>query len=168
MALASAVLLAGCATVSFKRGASPDVMSADERACRKQTSGEHDFRRCMRERGLYVTGSDGGSEAEARPSPVPTTSGAADGGFESPLPPVMATPGALAVAPADNVLMLVPVGSWWKFGATAEQVPAAIDACVAQLGESHRPARGAVQVTAGLRACMRQNGWFSVKAEPSR
>ncbi|MGH7787506.1 MAG: hypothetical protein ACRERC_11605, partial [Candidatus Binatia bacterium] len=45
----------GCATFSFKAGASPDTMAADERACRA-SAGDPGFVECMRERGWYVTG----------------------------------------------------------------------------------------------------------------
>lgn len=52
----SAVVLAGCAGATFKRGASPDSIAADERACREKTATEEEYADCMRERG-YVTSS---------------------------------------------------------------------------------------------------------------
>ncbi|MEE3329403.1 MAG: hypothetical protein VX246_00920 [Myxococcota bacterium] len=52
----SAVALAGCAGATFKRGASPGSIAADERACREKTATEKEYADCMRERG-YVTSS---------------------------------------------------------------------------------------------------------------
>ena len=51
----SAVSLAGCAGATFKRGASPGSIAADERACREKTATEEEYADCMRERGYVVS-----------------------------------------------------------------------------------------------------------------
>lgn len=51
----SAVVLAGCAGATFKRGASPDSIAADERACREKTATDEEYADCMRERGYVVS-----------------------------------------------------------------------------------------------------------------
>lgn len=56
--LALAIVLAGgCASVTFKRGASPGAMTADESACGgRETADPAAFRQCMKERGWFVAG----------------------------------------------------------------------------------------------------------------
>ncbi len=56
--LVVAILLAGgCASVTFKRGASPGAMSADESACGgRETAEPAAFRQCMKDRGWFVAG----------------------------------------------------------------------------------------------------------------
>ena len=54
-----AVVLAlgsGCTSVTFKRGASPTTMAADETACREDNAAEDAYRRCMRDNGWFVAG----------------------------------------------------------------------------------------------------------------
>src|SRR5262245_30148191 len=61
-------LFAGCATVTFKRGASPGAMTADERACRASNSDDADYVTCMRNRGWFVI-----ANTEAEPGAPPAT-----------------------------------------------------------------------------------------------
>ena len=54
-----AVVLAlgsGCTSVTFKRGASPTAMAADETGCREDNAAEDAYRRCMRDNGWFVAG----------------------------------------------------------------------------------------------------------------
>lgn len=181
----------GCASVSFKRGASADALGADERACRAETKNEAAFADCMRKRGVYVRG---GSAAEStatatriiaatqRPTPVatltvavpepspavPTVTAVPTVGAVPPPPAEVAVPPPSAEeateeppAPADP-LAKIKVDSWWKLGASAADLDRGIDACVAQLGSAHTPEPGGKIVTAGLRACLRKSGWFAV------
>lgn len=58
-AVVVAVLLAmgsGCTSVTFKRGASPTTMAADETACREDNATEDTYRSCMRDNGWFVAG----------------------------------------------------------------------------------------------------------------
>lgn len=72
IALATAVviastLVAGCASVTFKRGATPTTMAADERRCHNADPADAAFRACMREQGWFVAGgSDAASSASDR------------------------------------------------------------------------------------------------------
>lgn len=183
----------GCASVSFKRGASADALGADERACRAETKSEAAFAECMRKRGVYVRG---GSAAESaptatriivatpRPTPVATSAAAipepvpavptvtavptAEVAVPSPAAEIAATPPAAEAAeteeppaPADP-LSKIKVDSWWKLGASAADLDRGIAACVGKLGAAHKPEPGGKIVTAGLRACLRESGWFAV------
>jgi len=56
IAMCLAIQVVGCATVTFKRGASPGDMSADEVDCRARGGDDARFVACMRERGWMVVG----------------------------------------------------------------------------------------------------------------
>jgi hypothetical protein len=60
-------VLAGCGSVTFKRGAGPDSMAADERRCRAAAADEAGFAACMREGGWFVamTGEEGAKASAA-------------------------------------------------------------------------------------------------------
>lgn len=84
LAALSLLSLAGCATISFKPGASSSSMSADEQSCRKQNPDEAAYVACMRERGWYIAGKESNEakaeekkEADEEPepaaSPTPTS-----------------------------------------------------------------------------------------------
>jgi hypothetical protein len=59
---------------------------------------------------------------------------------------------------------LAPVGvsSWWKLGGTAAGLDGSVRACIAALGNAHRPEPGLDRVTAGMRACLRADGWYAL------
>ena len=103
--IAFVTVLAGCGSVTFKRGAGPDSMAADERSCRAAGPDEAGFAACMRERGWFVAMT--GEEAK--------TTGAADRWLEAQqgepsaastpaasAQPATETPSARPVAPATG------------------------------------------------------------------
>jgi hypothetical protein len=173
--------LAGCASVTFKRGASADAMADDERACRAATTSDADYAECMRSRGSYVAGRSAASKetkaevAEPKTpvvAPAATPGAAATSEEPQPLPAVTPPPSAatpLAAKPSPTPAAAVPadplarveVASWWKLGGSPAELQAAIDTCVTQLGPAHRPDPGATVVTAGLRACLHAAGWYA-------
>ena len=175
------VACGGCATVTFKPGASPEAMAADERACRSANTDEADYVECMKARGAFVASSNVAHERAAEPpklvatredvqpalSDVPVMTG--DAG-PVPTPSADAEPAAPPAArepPPANALERVEVASWWKLGGTANGLDKAITACVEKLGEAHRPNPTATVVTVGLRECLRTAGWYPLKVEAS-
>lgn len=62
------VLVAGCTSVTFKRGATPTTMAADESRCRKADPADRAFRACMREKGWFVAGGSAAASSTAAPS----------------------------------------------------------------------------------------------------
>lgn len=178
------VLLAGCgATMSYKRGAGPDAMQADEQACRGTAAALESYVACMRARGWTVRGgenpaesaaaaswltrlraSDGGDAAPASSSPA-TSSPAAEPlalTADPAAPAALASDADAASAPPFDPLAEVVIASWWKLGGSAAGLDAAIAGCVDELGAPHRPAGTARRVTAGLRACLRTSGWYGL------
>lgn len=88
-------VLAGCgASISFKRGAAPDAMSADERACRDASSGDAGYLQCMRSRGWTVIETGGQNAARAEATSVPAAPAA---------PPRDAAPAATSFTPTPTV-----------------------------------------------------------------
>lgn len=181
-------LLAACGDVTFKRGAGPGAMAADERSCRASAPDDAGFAACMRERGWFValSGEDATTSsaadrwlearddvqaADAMPqadsvpqAPAPAASVTRPSGDDDePAPSVPAPVPLVAPAkPAFDPLAEDTVASWWKLGGSAAALDDAIADCVAELGVAHRPDPGARRVTAGLRACLRAEGWFPV------
>jgi hypothetical protein len=97
-------LLAGCASVTFKRGASPEAMASDERACRNSTADDAAFVECMRSRGWFMSGtSDRHAEGTKVPVSKPKPGDASDtpnnpiappASAEAPLPSIVGNPAA--------------------------------------------------------------------------
>jgi hypothetical protein len=59
------------------------------------------------------------------------------------------------------------VSSWWKAGSGADSLKSDTDACVAKLGEAHRPVQTQQTQTAtrGLLLCLKEKGWSALRAK---
>lgn len=91
LVIASA-LVAGCSSVTFKRGATPTTMATDERRCRKENPADGAFRACMRDQGWFVAGG-----ADATPTPASDRTGE----HTSPLARVIDFSAPIPAAPAQ-------------------------------------------------------------------
>ena len=175
----------GCASYSFKRGASPDAMAADEQVCR---AAQEDFHSCMRDRGWFIA-SDLGELKPTAPvsdSAVTTTESSSaatlptSGHVVAPAPDVVATADPVAptanrarlkriqsVEPpqtdASDPLTLLAVGSWWKFGGNPSGLESDTTACIGKLSNAHRPEPAATVVTRGMQACLKESGWYAIE-----
>ncbi len=130
----SVMLLAGCANVTFKPGASGEAMGADERACRASSTTDADYAQCMRSRGSYVVG--GGSESTPtpkidRPAATPAlgkpersagTPAAATGTTPAAAIPAAASAPNAAVAPPPSPAVTPPPAAEAEPTAAAEPV----------------------------------------------
>lgn len=83
--------------------------------------------------------------------------------IRSEAPPEEPTPVVVETDP----MAPVNVASWWKLGGTAAGLEKAINACVAELGDGHRPDPGARIVTVAMRACLRRAGWYGFGKSPA-
>lgn len=72
MLVIASALTAGCASVTFKRGATPSTMAADESRCRKADPADSAFRACMRDKGWFVAG---GADAATSTGAFPDRAG---------------------------------------------------------------------------------------------
>lgn len=108
----------------------------------------------------------GAAPAAAEPvavpeSPAPKGSAAAERAVAPVAAPAAPVP-AKAAAKVFDPLARVRIGSWWKLGGSAAALDADVATCVGELGNAHRPDPALTEVTAGLRACLRAAGWFSL------
>lgn len=175
----------GCASYSFKRGASPDSMAADELVCRAP---QEDFHSCMRDRGWFIASDldDQKPTAPMSDSSVTATESSSAATLTAsvhaaaPTLDVVAT--ADPIAPAANRARLkqiqsvealrtdtsdpltpLAVGSWWKFGGNPSGLESDTIACIGKLGNAHRPEPAATVVTQGMHSCLKENGWYAIR-----
>jgi hypothetical protein len=66
---------------------------------------------------------------------------------------------------AKDPLTIYKVSSWWKFGSSASMLEAQTNACVAELGEAHKPNYETKEVTRGLVVCLYKKGWKALKTK---
>lgn len=83
--------------------------------------------------------------------------------------PIGATPGATQAATAakrmSELTDTFQVSSWWKTGSGAASLNTDTEACVAKLGEAHRPGRQTQSTARGLLLCMKDKGWSGLRAK---
>jgi len=159
---ACSLLLAGCGEISYKRGASGAELQDAQTACKSAASREA-YESCMDERGWTIARLD-----ELNPvatiaytpdsrSPVAAASAA-------PAPDIPAVPATGAAQPAaPDPMDIYVISSWWKIGGSPQALKKDIDACVAELGEAHRPPADRRQATRGLLLCLRKQGWYGLQ-----
>lgn len=127
LAIVALVWLAGCATVSFKRGAGPGAAKADEDTCRATTTSPEDYADCLRNHGWMVN--TPGIAAEPASEPAPATDGAA--------PAKSAAPDAGVTPPTA-----VPAAKSAPHAATAPSATETVTPAPARSGSAGAPAAG--------------------------
>jgi hypothetical protein len=180
------VAVAGCAEVTFKRGAGPGEMQASEQACREKTATVEAYKACLHAAGFVYAKPSGdsalfvedeptpGTEIAAAASATPSdatasaTSAAGEGAPTVSVEPSGRAGQSLAQAarPKANVpsdpLKQITVASWWKLGGTAGGLAADQSVCGDSLGAAHRAAANSRLVTVGMLRCLKGKGWFAV------
>ena len=165
------LLFSGCGELAYKRGASSGDLESAKKTCREKGS-DAAYEKCMADSGWTVQNlgrmepldADPVIEATVIPSNIRienATSAApekreADGkGSDS------------APTRKPDMLDTFKVSSWWKAGSGASSLDADTNACVAQLGEAHRPVQTQQTQTAtrGLLLCMKEKGWSALRAQ---
>jgi len=68
-------------------------------------------------------------------------------------------------AKTTSPLDLYIVSSWWKMGSNPKSLEIDTNACVANLGEAHKPNPKTQQVTRGFVVCMFEKGWKALKVK---
>ena len=71
------VAMSGCVTVSYRRGASGEAMSADEKACREATENHAAYLKCLEARGTWTLDTSGAGSTAAS-AETPSESAATD------------------------------------------------------------------------------------------
>lgn len=156
LALAAA-LAGGCGELAYKRGGDAAALDAARQACGGGDPAAYE--RCMAARGWFVRPARRQDTRNADPvaeaSVIPS-----DQRFENAAPPDRPAP---AAAHTPDPLDRFRISSWWKAGGDAGQLERDTDACVARLGEVHRPDPATRRATRGLLLCMRDKGWTALR-----
>lgn len=133
MLVIASALAAGCTSVTFKRGATPTTMAADESRCRKADPADTAFRACMRDKGWFVAGGSDGGSSPAAPSDRAgehTSAMAKVIDFSAPIPAAQAQAPAPVTSPAMSTQSQAPATSPAATTATPRQRPSPVAAVV--------------------------------------
>lgn len=170
-----ALLFSGCGELAYKRGANSSDLESAKALCRAKAPAAYET--CMADSGWVVQDLRSMEPMDADPvaevSVIPS-----DRRMENQMSAASAKAGAVApvaasaaaaqpAAPTKKADMLdrFKISSWWKTGSSAQSLAADTDACVAQLGEAHRPDPQTQTVTRGLLLCMKGKGWSGLRAK---
>lgn len=149
------VVLSACGELSFKRGAGADAFRDAQQSCQR---GSTPYADCMAQQGWTLVDM-GALNPSLSVTPVADNRQAGASRGE-----VTATFNALA---PDAI---VTVASWWKFGANADGLRAALIDCARQLGLPQELVSGSdgkgYRVTGAQLRCMGQAGWYGQVARP--
>ncbi len=181
----TSALMASCGEFAYKRGAGANDFASAKKECEARSNDSKLVAQCLQDNGWtvqkmdeldpFATASVNSDNRAIAPSdsghtytntkntelstdsatPISNTSSvneAANAATEK------------TVQPADPLDKFI-VSSWWKIGGSADSLQTAINQCVAQLGEAHRPNPVTHETTRGLGVCMRDKGWRGLKAQ---
>ncbi len=166
--LLAALLLGGCGEFAYKRGASSSDLEAAKQSCREKGPDPVAIEQCMSDRGWVVHNLSRTGPLEADPvveaSVIPSDRRIENAASATPGPTQPAT-AATAVKRTPEMTDTFKVSSWWKIGGGAADLKADTEACVAKLGEAHRPDSQTQSVTRGLLLCMKDKGWSGLQAK---
>lgn len=170
--------MSGCGEFSYKRGATAQDLVKAKKTCEslaQDTSGNNQaqLEACMQQQGWTVQHLDDDklfATASYNPSNPNQVAAPANSENDNQTPPdrSLATDAKAknneTAAVAPNPLDTYAINSWWKIGSSAVEMQAAIDSCVATLGDAHQPNVQTGQVTRGLVVCMREKGWWALRS----
>ena len=177
--LLATLLLGGCGgELAYKRGANSSDLEAAKKSCREKGPDPAAIEKCMGDRGWVVQNLSRMEPLDADPvveaSVIPSdrrieNAASATPGKPSTVGAVPATPGATqpatTVKRTPEMTDTFKVSSWWKLGGGATDLKADTEACVAKLGEAHRPDSQTQTATRGLLLCMKDKGWSGLRAK---
>ncbi len=148
LALASLSLtMSGCGEFSYKRGAGPTDFQAQKENCASQYDADKNIDACLAENGWLVVSADKPLIEDAATLSSPAEQQDAD-----------ASAHTKKLDPLDKL----DIGSWWKMGASPNQLMADGERCVATLGDDHQPQKNMSLVTRGFVICMKEMGWYAI------
>lgn len=173
-----AVLLSGCGEFAYKRGASMSDFETAKQACQVRSPAPAAMEKCMTENGWTVQSLGKMEPMDADPvvevSVIPSNQRIENATISAPEKQAAAmhapvAPGPVQATTAANkppdMMDTFKVSSWWKAGSNADNWKTDTDACVATLGEAHRPNNQTQEVTRGLLLCMKEKGWSGLRAK---
>jgi hypothetical protein len=177
-----AVMFSGCGEFAYKRGATASDLEAAKKSCREKDppakgTESATVDRCLADKGWVVQDlskmepidADPVVEASAMPSDrrLENSAGSSPGnqGAErhASVQPGPVQPTTIVKRTPDTMDTFM-VSSWWKTGSGADNLKSDTEACVAKLGEAHRPDNQTQRTTRGFLLCMKDKGWSGLRA----
>lgn len=169
------LLASGCGELAYKRGTTSGDLESAKKTCREKGS-DAAYEKCMADGGWTVQNlgrrepldADPVIEATVIPSNLRIENAATaapdrhQANTSTASGPAQPTPAATR---KPDMLDTFKVSSWWKAGSGASSLEADTDACVAQLGEAHRPDPQTQTATRGLLLCMKEKAWSGLRAK---
>jgi len=168
--LLAALLLGGCGgEFAYKRGANSSDLEAAKKSCREKGPDPAAIEKCMGDRGWVVHNLSRMEPLDADPvveaSVIPSDRRIENAASATPGATLGKTLAATAVKRTPEMTDTFKVSSWWKLGGGAGDLKADTEACVAKLGEAHRPDSQTQSATRGLLLCMKDKGWSGLRAK---
>ncbi|MDP1923202.1 MAG: hypothetical protein Q8K57_00310 [Thiobacillus sp.] len=167
--LLAALLSSGCGELAYKRGASAGDLDAAKKSCQANAGDAAAVEKCMADKGWAIQNLDKMEPLDDADPVIEATALPSNQRIENaaslPASVPTASPAAVAVKKAPDMLDTFKVSSWWKTGSGAASLQADTEACVARLGEAHRPNAQTQMVTRGLLLCMKEKGWSGLRAK---
>ena len=161
--VAGCLLLAGCGEFSYKRGANAGDLAQAKQEC-ESSAAPAVMAACLESKGWLVGNFDQATALDEEDPVVQATYQDDPRGPAADSKPEETPTPATTASPEKNPLDVFHVSSWWKAGQGAAALHADAAACVADLGEAHRPDPSYQKVTRGLLHCMRGRGWYALQA----
>jgi hypothetical protein len=176
--LAFTLLFSGCGELAYKRGANAGDLETAKKSCRAKDPDAAAIEKCMADSGWVVQNLSKMDTLDDDPvvdaSVIPSDRRIENAGSAMPgnqgaedyvLAPTGAARPAAIVKIKPDMMDTFKISSWWKTGSGAESLRSDTDACVARLGEAHRPDAQTQTATRGLLLCMKEKGWSGLRAK---
>lgn len=170
------LLASGCGEFAYKRGANSSDLENTKKSCKAKYPDPAALEKCMTDNGWTIQNlgkmepldADPVIEATVIPSNqrIENASSAPDRKAGS---GQQVLPGTTQVVQPEkkipDMLDTFKISSWWKAGSGAESLKVDTEACVARLGEAHRPNIQTQSATRGLLLCMKEKGWSGLRTK---
>jgi len=166
--------ISGCGEFAYKRGASFSDLEIAKKGCKAKDPATAAIEKCMADEGWTIQNlgkmepidADPVIEATVIPSDQRIENAPSAQARKQPPEGAALADKAEIHAPVKKIpdmLDMFRVGSWWKTGSGADSLKADTEACVARLGEAHRPNTQTKLATRGLLLCMKEKGWSGLR-----
>lgn len=171
-----ALLVSACGEFAYKRGASSSDLENAKKSCKAKDPDPVALEKCMADNGWTIQNLSKMEPIDADPvieaTVIPSNqrienASSAPNNKKSPGEHVLSStmPPTQPAKKMPDMLDTFKVSSWWKAGSGADSLKADTEACVAKLGEAHRPNIQTQSATRGLLLCMKEKGWSGLRAK---
>jgi len=170
--LLAALFLSACGEFAYKRGASANDLEATKKSCVAKNVDKLEVEKCMTDNGWLVKNLDSAESIDfshSESGPFIEVSITEDNQQRTnPIQSSKVSSGDEVKSSAElknpaKETDTFKIGSWWKLGASADNLQNSIKTCVTAIGEMHQPVTHTNKVTRGLLLCMKEKGWHGLR-----